>query len=67
MRKAFQIAGAFQLPAAHDRRKAQDFGAPFALARDQIAKARHDILESSGACVNALDTRRQQQRVRERI
>ena len=67
MREAFQIAGALQLPAAHDRRKAQDLGARLAVARDEGRKARDHILENRCARINALDAGRQQQRLGKRI
>ena len=40
VRKALEIAGLLQLPAAHDRREAQDLGAGLAVARDQRGEAR---------------------------
>src|SRR5579863_8837484 len=67
MRKAFEVAGFLQLPAAHHRREAQDFRIRLAIARDQRTKSVDDLLEHGRARVNAVDAARQQQRLRDRI
>src|SRR5262249_41378774 len=54
MRKALEVAGFFQLAAAHDRRESQDLGTWLALPRDQASEAFHDPLLERGARIDAL-------------
>ena len=61
--EALQIAGFLKLSTVHDRRKAHDFRAGFAMTADQGREPLDHILVERGACVDAIGAHLVKQRV----
>jgi hypothetical protein len=63
IRETLQIAGFFQLLAAHHRREAHDLGARIALPGDVAFEAVDQIDVQLGARIHTVDAHRAEQRV----